>query len=86
MANSTISRPQKTKCRRCNGFMIGDGEALSCLLCGYQEYGAGFRPLTKRDPETARLEAKMPREVNTDEPWGPRLTELVHPLDGRLRW
>jgi hypothetical protein len=68
--------------------MISDGsDALSCLLCGHQDYGASFQPLTKREPESARLDQKYrTRDENTDEAWGPKLHELVHPIDGRLRW
>ena len=87
MANATITPALKTKCRRCGGFMVGEVDALSCLLCGHQEYGANFRPLTKREPESARLDqGQRTRDASTDEAWGPRLTDLVHPLDGRLRW
>ncbi len=84
MANATITRAPKTKCRRCGGFMVGEVDALSCLLCGHQEYGANFQPFTKKEPESARLEQGPRHREDPDEVWGARLADLVHPLGERL--
>jgi hypothetical protein len=55
-----VARPasQQLRCKRCGGRMLTSEDGLSCLTCGHQDYGAGFRPLnlTRADAKRALME------------------------------
>src|SRR5688500_12682078 len=43
-----VTKPgtQDLRCKRCRGRMLTSEDGLSCLICGHQDYGHEFKPLS----------------------------------------
>jgi hypothetical protein len=54
------------RCNRCGGRMLTNLDGLSCLACGHQDYGRGFKPLTLTLADARRA---LSEGATTDRPF-----------------
>ena len=56
-----VKRQVDLRCRRCSGRLVSSLDGHSCLLCGYVDYGADFKPL-----ELTFADAKLMEGTETE--------------------